>query len=40
MAKKQITRREFAKLTGLTGAALPMASLLGCNIWLYTATID
>ncbi len=31
MSKNQLNRRQFVKLAGITGAAIPMTSLLGCN---------
>jgi beta-galactosidase len=31
MSKKQVNRRQFVKLAGITGAALPMTTLIGCN---------
>lgn len=31
MSKKELNRRQFAKLAALTGAAIPMTSLLSCN---------
>ena len=31
MSKQKFNRRQFVKLAGATGAAVPLASLIGCN---------
>src|SRR5262245_34420757 len=31
MAKQKFNRRQFVKLAGATGAAIPLTSLIGCN---------